>query len=214
VLDQETSARGRRFRYAEDSAAFVVTHAMLRLAVAERTGVPPRRMHLRRRCAVCGDEAHGKPVLVAPSGEIGCEFNISHSRGIAVVAIGGSEAVGVDVERCDARTPWAELRDVFTDRELDLLSSSPGADTGVRLWVRKEAVLKLTGHGLARAPSGVDVADTSIPAWTESGAAWISDLPTPAPYVGALASGTGRPQLRWRPMSVADLLAAARSHTT
>ena len=64
------------------------------------------------------------------------EFNLSHSAGLALVAVTDGRAVGVDVELIEERRPLAFYED----------------------WVRKEARLKCLGVGLGAPPSPAEVA--------------------------------------------------------
>ena len=79
----------------------------------------------------------GKPRLRG-GGEL--EFNLSHSRGLALVAVTRGRAVGVDVELIEQRRPLAFYED----------------------WVRHEARLKCLGVGLGAPPPPAPVAIAPI----------------------------------------------------
>lgn len=66
----------------------------------------------------------GKPMLAAPQPPL--RFNLSHSRGMALVAVSGQHEVGVDVERIGRRRPAAFYA----------------------AWTRREASLKCFGRGI------------------------------------------------------------------
>jgi 4'-phosphopantetheinyl transferase len=95
---------------------------------------------------------HGKPELAG--GEL--HFNLSHSGGVGLVAVSRERAVGVDVERIDAR------RDVLVLAERALgaegaaaVRAAPDADRAAvfhRAWARREAVAKCAGTGLSAPP--------------------------------------------------------------
>jgi len=80
----------------------------------------PERIELVR-------DEYGKPRLAEPSRRL--EFNLSHSGGIALVAISGELEVGVDVERVRPRR----------------------GESFYRRWARHEAHVKCLGIGLLRA---------------------------------------------------------------
>lgn len=67
---------------------------------------------------------HGKPRLADPAS--GLAFNLSHSGGVALIAVAADREVGVDVERVAAKRPRA-----FYER-----------------WAEREARLKCIGTGL------------------------------------------------------------------
>jgi phosphopantetheinyl transferase len=95
---------------------------------------------------------HGKPELAGG----GLHFNLSHSGDVGLVAVARERAVGVDVERIDAR------RDVFALAERALgaewaaaVRAAPATDRIAvfhRGWTRREAVAKCAGTGLATPP--------------------------------------------------------------
>lgn len=119
----------------------------------------------------------GKPGLGGWGGDL--RFSVAHTSGVVVVAVARGREVGVDVERL-GRSPWLSLPPrVLTPRELaslEGLTVTP-ADAFLRLWTRKEALLKAAGVGLALDPLLVEVSGAGEPAA-------ILDLP---PSIGPAA---------------------------
>ena len=141
----------------------------------------------------------GKPYLPA----VQLHFNLSHSRDMALVAISREAPVGIDLEHPrEFRAPDRLARRICSEREYASLQrlgdppvASPHAQRQLlRLWVRKEAVLKGTGEGLARDPDQVDVLDDELAdGWR------CLDLPSPAPgYLAALAIRARTPSITLR----------------
>lgn len=90
----------------------------------------------------------GKPTLAgAPP------FNLAHSDSLLVIAVADRGQVGVDVERLRAIEDAEELaRHYFARREVSELISLHGAERDhgfLRIWTRKEALLKCAGRGLS-----------------------------------------------------------------
>jgi len=103
-------------------------------------------------------DALGKPCLRnagAPS------YNLSHTRGLALVAVSAGAAVGVDVEHL---RPLADA-DALAQRFLSPAESAAVLEVApagrgaafLRTWTRKEAVLKASGHGLALDTRDIEV---------------------------------------------------------
>lgn len=91
---------------------------------------------------------HGKPYL-----EHGPCFSISHSGGIAVLAV-SEDGIGADIEKL--RTPNMRIvKRFFSEEEAVPAMLSPKSFT--RLWTRKEAVLKLLGTGLSVSPKKINL---------------------------------------------------------
>lgn len=139
-LDDEERARADRFVFARDRRVFVVAHALLRFALLSHGG--PWRWRF-----VAG--AYGKPRLDPSDGAP--RFSLTHTEGLAAVAIAHGHDVGLDAEAM-ARDPDEaalaalalapeEIADLdgFADRRQRLL----------RLWVAKEALAKAVGLGLS-----------------------------------------------------------------
>ena len=118
---------------------------LLRQVLAGYLGAAPGEIEVVRG-------PHGKPELA----DRAVRFNLSHSNDLAVVAVTRDRAVGVDVERTDARRDVAALapRALGADEaEMVLaLPSSEQRDAFHRAWARREAVAKCAGTGLAAPP--------------------------------------------------------------
>ncbi len=127
--------------------------------------------------------AEGKPWVAG-----GPHFNLSHSGDLALIALCPDAPVGVDLERIHAlRNPDGLARRMCSQRELAWAQGHGDLDHALlRLWVRKEAVAKAEGGGIATALSGLDILDPLVRA---GGASWfVHDLPEPAPgYLAAVS---------------------------
>jgi 4'-phosphopantetheinyl transferase len=208
LLDDEERARSRRFVHRVDCFRFVIAHAALRLVLARCIDVDPAAIRYERG-------VHGKPRL-APGLER-LEFNLSHSRELALLAITRDRPVGVDVE-C-LRVLSGDVLDLsdtqFSETECKALRALPPAErrTGFfRCWTRKEALIKASGEGLTRDLDSFDVdvgpgsksALLQIDGRIGQDAGWLlRDLPAPPGYAaaGALEGGTNLGLARWRELS-------------
>ncbi len=94
---------------------------------------------------------HGKPRLAMP-GAPPLAWNLSHGPDVAVVALSTTE-VGIDIENRNRQVDALRLaRRYFHEHEIAWLAECDGDDRRLaflRLWTRKEALLKCLGHGLA-----------------------------------------------------------------
>jgi 4'-phosphopantetheinyl transferase len=127
--------RGRRdsYRRAEDRDRFLVGNALVKCAVAARTGKPPAGVVIDRTCPHCG-KPHGKTVVP------GLELSVTHSGDLVGVAVHDAYPVGVDVEQIRQTHDRDALRRyVMSETETGDLFTA---------WTRKEAVTKATGDGL------------------------------------------------------------------
>jgi 4'-phosphopantetheinyl transferase len=221
LLSGDEIARASRFVGARDRQHFIVGRARLRQVLASYLAVPPEAVRFNY-----GE--HGKPLLSryphAPS------FNLSHSGGLAALAVSGCGTVGIDVERL--RPMGSEIgQRFFTHNENAILAKLSGrrrVESFFRCWTRKEAVVKANGKGLTGGLACFDVAlardATSHPLHICNGGPdqqrWsLYDLTLAAGFIGALAvrTTTREPRLRHLKLlgttSMSHPLAMPASHT-
>ncbi len=104
---------------------------------------------------------HGKPCLSGSAASADLKFNLSHSRGFALLGICAHRELGVDIEF------WRSLRDeealarrYFAAPELQSFLSLPAlqrTEGFFNCWTRKEAYIKALGRGLSLPLSGFTV---------------------------------------------------------
>ena len=88
---------------------------------------------------------HGKPTIV---GHPDIHFNLSHCREAAICVV-SDHPVGVDVESIH-RYSESLARYTMNDEEMQqILHADHPALAFTRLWTRKEAVVKRSGHGIS-----------------------------------------------------------------
>ena len=167
LLDDGERRRLGRLHRADDRARFVAAHALARLVLAPVTGAPAGDLRFGSACATCGKAGHGKPYLVrAGGGGAAPHFSVAHAGDRVVVAVTRAGPVGVDVEVVDA-VRFAGFDGVaLAGSECGVLARlAPERHAAARAtwWVRKEAVLKATGLGLAVDPCDLVVSGPSEP---------------------------------------------------
>lgn len=129
---------------------YVIAHGAVRSIVAARLGIEPGAVTISRRCARCGDPAHGRPEL--PGANL--SFSLSHSESLAMVAVVAGARVGLDVEieRPRSRLEALAARVLSAEEHAEWLDAEPPARVRafLRLWTAKEAYLKAIGAGITR----------------------------------------------------------------
>src|SRR5262249_40351621 len=90
LLDSAERLRAERVRFANDGRRFALRRGWLRTVLSTYTGRPAEALRFQL-------SPHGKPALADP-GEPSLEFNLSHSRDLAVLAVASGRRLGVDVE--------------------------------------------------------------------------------------------------------------------
>jgi phosphopantetheinyl transferase len=171
-LSKEETAQSERFRRREDRACFVTGHALLRILLAAQLDAAPSQIKFETG-------SHGKPRLSARFAAKPLAFNLAHSHGSVLVALCDTE-IGVDLESPRGIPDMLEVADrFFSPGEAHALRFIPDAarpSVFYRVWTMKEAVLKLTGSGIAggldtfSVPTvGIDLPFCASVRWNEAG---------------------------------------------
>ncbi|MFI9504579.1 4'-phosphopantetheinyl transferase family protein [Nocardia sp. NPDC052566] len=208
LLAADELARADRFDAASAAADFVHLRATLRRVLATYTGTPPAELTFRLG-------SHGKPELTCRT----VAFNLTHTRGLALVAVAPTGSVGIDAEFVDAAMDLAGLTArVLTARE----AASVGTDRRrfLRHWVAKESYLKWLGAGLTIAPDALELCADSggLPVISAVGDARlptrnVHSLDLGARYACALVCDRNPRRVTLRPAGyVAPMSLAATTH--
>jgi 4'-phosphopantetheinyl transferase len=146
VLSTDENSRAKRFHFDRDRIHFTRCRSALRTLLA-------------RYLTISADEicfeysANGKPHVAAEQNPRALQFNVSHSAGIALIAVSAEHNLGVDLEKMRTEVDTTALAErFFSLRERATLRSLPDhlRSTGFyACWTRKEAFLKATGDGLS-----------------------------------------------------------------
>lgn len=143
LLAPDERERAERFTHRQAKAVYRGARALVRQTLSRYSETPAADW----RFAV---GAHGKPSIAAPPSPLA--FNLSHTRGLACVAVVGAGRVGCDVEDTGRRGRLEAIaRRFFTPAEL---ATYEGLDEAAKrsrffdIWTLKEAYTKARGLGL------------------------------------------------------------------
>lgn len=159
LLDDAEKARWKRALSRQARYTFALCRAALRINLAKHAGCDAKDLSF-------GHLDHGKPFAIIGGRRSGIGFNVSHSGGHGLIAIGGPGDLGVDVEERSLHRDFAGLaRRVYGPQERQRLTQVSGTariHLFYRLWTMKEALLKATGTGLSLGPSRFEVPETML----------------------------------------------------
>ena len=181
LLSEADTAEAERVCDPAARLSLLASRALLRHVASELGASLPAR--IPRRCPACGSRTHGPPAL-------GQGLHTSLTRRSTLVAVAvATHPVAIDLEEREVAVPNSSI--VFSDDERRWLETASRPDS-VWMWTAKEAVGKLTGHGLI----GSDSAKVPrrpgrmwMEAANEHGAVGVVlKVPVRTPHVVALAS--------------------------
>jgi 4'-phosphopantetheinyl transferase len=143
VLSEAEASRASRFVFDRDRHHFVISHGALRMVLSRYSGIIPEALEFEA-------SETGKPRLAQRFTDL--RFNLSHTEGLALIAVTRGREVGVDVERVDEEIAFEDIAAHYFDpREQWTIRTAPPEERVSRffeIWTRNEARLKATGEGL------------------------------------------------------------------
>ena len=193
-LSPDETARADRFKFPHLRSRWIAARAGMRILLGARLGLAPEALSF-------GTGEHGKPFLIGGDGS--CTFNLTHSEGLAALAISTVD-LGVDIEVI-GRFHEGVARDRFSVAENAALEGLPADrrhEAFCQFWTTKEAVLKALGTGFSIASNTftIDISDRNALQLVEAGwpegdpDAWQVCAFEPRPgFAGAVAVRTGDP---------------------
>lgn len=139
--------RSDRFHFERDKLVYIAAHAICRGLLSYCLGEAPQSW----RFSV---EDHGKPELICPVEQPRYRVNISHTRGLAAVALTQEHDIGVDVEWLQRDAPTEQLaKRMFAETERRKVAAATDPeklDIFLNFWTLKEAYVKAIGKGLSQ----------------------------------------------------------------
>ncbi len=135
LLDVDEQQKSDRFVIKNIREKFIFSHALLRQVLAQNLNKTPESLQYQYN-------SNGKPEL--KNHEL--HFNLSHSGDLVLIGLCQEAEIGVDIEHARAHDNYQEIAErFFTKTEVAELKTS---DDFYRIWTRKEAYLKMLGHGI------------------------------------------------------------------
>jgi 4'-phosphopantetheinyl transferase len=154
LLSADELEKAARFHFHKDRDHFIVARGTLRSIVGKYLKMPPDKLKFYYG-------SHGKPSLEEKTNPGMIQFNISHSKGLALCAVAHRREVGVDLEFIHADHSFGCVAEqFFSKREAAALNSCSEhlrLKLFFKLWTRKEACLKAQGKGLTVDLNKIDV---------------------------------------------------------
>jgi 4'-phosphopantetheinyl transferase len=193
ALSPDERQRAARYRHPDTGRRFTAARAALRAVLGHYTGLDPAEL-----CFTVG--RYGKPELAGPGAAV--RFNLSHSGGLALLAVATGREVGIDIEQVRPRPNAVQLVErYFSAAERTEFAGLSGIDQerGFLLgWTRKEAFVKAVGDGLQCPLDSFAVTMTpgrpaglALPP-EHAAAGWtVADLHPGEGYVAALVTSGG-----------------------
>ncbi|MDJ0466255.1 4'-phosphopantetheinyl transferase superfamily protein [Streptomyces sp. H27-C3] len=196
-LDGSERRRAAAYRRPGDRLLYIAAHVGLRRILSAYTGIAPGRLAIAGVRHNAEGGRHGRPVILGVPGAP--QFSLSHSRGLALLAVARGR-VGADVQGMPTAATADACLPALHPAERDELSGIPERDRTrafCRLWTRKEAYLKGLGTGLARRPSLDYLGESGLGERPEGWA--VGDLPLCSSHAGAVAvPGSGGHRIAMR----------------
>jgi 4'-phosphopantetheinyl transferase len=143
TLAKDERQRADRYHFEKDRRHFVAGRGALRAILARYLEQHPQDVRFVYT-------NYGKPLL---PGAMALRFNLTHSHGLALLAVTHGRDIGVDLEHIRDNLEGEQLAErFFSPREAAALRALPPElrrEAFFHCWTRKEAYIKANGKGLS-----------------------------------------------------------------
>ncbi len=150
LLNSEEQARAKRFYFLHHQRRFTTGRAMLRLILGHYLDQNAKELRFTYT-------KHGKPSV---ENSQNLQFNLSHSKEFALLAVSKKFPLGIDLEFFSLR-PYAGIANtLFSSREKQAFFQLPTSFRPLAfftIWSQKEAFIKACGLGLSYPTQRFDV---------------------------------------------------------
>lgn len=142
ILSTDEIIRYKRFYFAQHQRRFALARIRLRQILA---------LYLNQESHTLKFDylSHGKPII---ENSQHLQFNLSHSKDLALLSIGKKYDMGIDLEFFSPRYFLGVSRNLFSQNEQHQLQHLPAYMLPIaffNIWAQKEAFIKAIGLGLA-----------------------------------------------------------------
>lgn len=194
TLAEDERNRAARFYFHKDREHYMACRGFLREILGRYLHVAPGEIRLSYG-------PYGKPQLGSSMCRRDISFNVSHSHGLALIAVASEREVGVDIEYVRQDVEIESIAEhFFAPSEKAVIRALTGhqqRETFYRCWTRKEAFLKARGDGMTcpldqfevSVEPGSSAVLPSAHADSRESARWsMQDLAIDAGYVATVAA--------------------------
>lgn len=192
TLAQDELDRAARYKFDHHRSHFIVARGSLRTILGRYVRTHPSDIKFSY-------SSHGKPRILPTNVNETPSFNLSHSGGIALIALTLCDDIGVDVEYSKRSVRDRKIAErFFSNGEVKALEDVSGdlkKEAFFNCWTRKEAYIKAIGEGLSCSLDQFEVSLTPgepaalLSVQGEPGASsrwWMVALRPEADYVAAV----------------------------
>ncbi|MGQ0541500.1 MAG: 4'-phosphopantetheinyl transferase family protein [Blastocatellia bacterium] len=206
TLSANEKLRAAKFRFEQDRDHFVVGRGFLRNVLAVYLGLSAGEIQFSY-------SRFGKPSLIRVAQQPPLHFNLSHSNGMALLAVSATNEIGIDIEFVDQGFDWRRIADNYFSAqelsEMNSISEKKQTEAFFTGWTRKEALIKALGMGLSyplnqfeASMTATDIRQVMLDDECKQMRKWtLVSIPTEPRYVAALAIEDGFKAIRFRKFS-------------
>jgi 4'-phosphopantetheinyl transferase len=145
-MSEPEAKQQRRFVFERDRHQYLVCRGLIRYTLSRYAPVAPADWQFSYN-------NYGRPEVLRGLCDLPLRFNLSHTRGMGVLAITLSQDIGVDVEDTNRGDVGIHIADrYFSPREVADLRALPASQqprTFFDYWTLKESYIKGRGMGLS-----------------------------------------------------------------
>jgi 4'-phosphopantetheinyl transferase len=193
LLSPDEFARAYRFKTKRKQREYLISRGLLRRILGLSLQLNPRELEFKYT-------EHHKPYLEITRRGLPVSFNVTHSHGLALIAVTLGHAIGIDIEHVRHDVRFRQLAGRFFSaqeaRALETYTEAGLPRAFFACWTRKEAFVKALGDGISFGLNefsvSVDPLDDAVALTThwdpDEARKWsLVNIATHADYLAALA---------------------------
>ena len=146
LLGDDEQQQLKRFHFKKDQHNYLVSHALVRLALSEYTDLKPEIWQFQKN-------SHGRPDIKQAANDTPLKFNLTHTQGLCACVVTSGAQCGIDAELINRKNDLKKIAQrMFADSEIDTMQSLQGGEfrkSFFRFWTLRESYVKALGTGLA-----------------------------------------------------------------
>ena len=154
LLSSDESERSEQFIFVKDRNRFSVRRGLLRVLLSHYTGIKPDDIQFSYG-------QNGKPAIPEMLNKNDIRFSLSYSKKFCLFAITRCREIGVDIEFNGGSFDYDQvINNFFTEKEISSVycqNRKQRENAFLKLWTKKEALIKALGIGLSLPLSSFDV---------------------------------------------------------
>lgn len=154
MLSKKEKSIADKFYFKKDRNAYIISHFAMKNILSNYLSIPLNKIEYKYT-------KYKKPFLDKRINKKNINFNLSHSKDLAILGVALNYDIGIDIEKINKKIKYKEVaRNFFSRKEIEQLektSLSKKRDFFFNCWTKKESYLKFLGNGILSLSNDLEI---------------------------------------------------------